>query len=96
MEVFKKKCYVTYKNRCIQIKETNNTGSCYVGNHFYGSEFDTEEELNKFVSDNELITLDELKSKYRVYHLDELVEFDKIDEIIFADDISLEPIDDAE
>lgn len=96
MEIFKKKCYVTYKNRCIQIKETNNTGTCYVGKCFYGAEFDSEEELNKFILDNELITLDELKLKYRVYHLDELVESDKVYEIIFADDISLELIDDAE
>lgn len=96
MEVFKKKCYVTYKNRCIQIKEINNTGTCYVGKCFYGAEFDSEEELNNFILENDLVTLEEIESMYNVYYMDELVDVEKIREHIFSDDISLEPIDDAE
>ena len=55
MKELNKKYIVIHKDNIISIKETNFTGRCYPGEGFEYSEFDSEEELNEFIIEKELV-----------------------------------------
>jgi len=59
MKELTKKCIIVHENGIIQIKETNFSDRCTPGNGFEFAEFDTVEELEKYISENNLITQEE-------------------------------------
>lgn len=81
-----KKCVITHKNGVIQIKEIDFTGKCIPGKGFNFAEFDTEEELKKYIMDNTLITQEEAVTLKKAYLND--IEVD-INYHLFDDNIVL-------
>lgn len=54
-----KQFILTHANGVIQVRDYENTGKCNVGKGFTGVEFDTSEELDAYVAEHNLITIEE-------------------------------------
>lgn len=54
-----KQFIITYRNGVMQALDTENEGKCNVGNGFLGVEFNSIEELDAYIKDNNLITIEE-------------------------------------
>ena len=81
-----KQYIITHKNRVIQNIDLNNTGRCFPGGGFIGSEFDSQEELDAYIASNKLITREEAIETMIAYKGEEQVD---IEQCMFDDGVIL-------